>query len=132
MWRDFFVACVIWSTLMRRSFCCSGPGKYHYSPERLKKTELCQGEEFHLGRRNGRRSSGLSLFLTAWIWNVKLLRRSAKVLCNYYTNVYVTWFLLSKNPQSINTGGLFHSQMNTPACVISCQPSFFILCFHLS
>lgn len=39
-------------------FCCSGPGKYHYSPERLKKMELCHGDEFHLGRRNGRRSSG--------------------------------------------------------------------------
>uniref|UniRef100_H3DJA9 Pleckstrin homology and RhoGEF domain containing G3 n=1 Tax=Tetraodon nigroviridis TaxID=99883 RepID=H3DJA9_TETNG len=35
----------------------NSPGKYHYSPERLKRTELCQKEEFHLGRRNGRRSS---------------------------------------------------------------------------
>ncbi|XP_056867779.1 pleckstrin homology domain-containing family G member 3 isoform X5 [Takifugu flavidus] len=33
------------------------PGKYHYSPERLKKTESCHRDEFHLGRRNGRRSS---------------------------------------------------------------------------
>eukprot|EP00066_Takifugu_rubripes_P025413 XP_011614679.1 PREDICTED: pleckstrin homology domain-containing family G member 3-like isoform X1 [Takifugu rubripes] len=33
------------------------PGKYHYSPERLKKTDSCHGDEFHLGRRNGRRSS---------------------------------------------------------------------------
>lgn len=55
VWRDSFV-CL--RDLVERSFCCSGPGKYHYSPERLKKTELCQKDEFHLGRRNGRRSSG--------------------------------------------------------------------------
>lgn len=32
------------------------PGKYHYSPERLKKAESCQAD-FHLGGRNGRRRS---------------------------------------------------------------------------
>ncbi|XP_029316038.1 pleckstrin homology domain-containing family G member 3-like isoform X3 [Cottoperca gobio] len=31
------------------------PGKYHYSPERLKKS--CQDDDFHLGGRNGRRRS---------------------------------------------------------------------------
>ncbi|XP_042356529.1 pleckstrin homology domain-containing family G member 3 isoform X3 [Plectropomus leopardus] len=33
------------------------PGKYHYSPERLKKAESCQADDFHLGGRNGRRRS---------------------------------------------------------------------------
>uniref|UniRef100_A0A4W6DHJ0 Pleckstrin homology and RhoGEF domain containing G3 n=1 Tax=Lates calcarifer TaxID=8187 RepID=A0A4W6DHJ0_LATCA len=33
------------------------PGKYHYSPERLKKTESCQADDFHHGRRKGRRRS---------------------------------------------------------------------------
>ncbi|XP_060918582.1 pleckstrin homology domain-containing family G member 3 [Labrus mixtus] len=33
------------------------PGMYHYSPERLKKTELYQADDFHLGGRNGRRRS---------------------------------------------------------------------------
>ncbi|KAI3367841.1 hypothetical protein L3Q82_026663, partial [Scortum barcoo] len=33
------------------------PGKYHYSPERLKKTESYQAEDFCLGGRNGRRRS---------------------------------------------------------------------------
>ncbi|XP_070698285.1 pleckstrin homology domain-containing family G member 3-like isoform X2 [Pempheris klunzingeri] len=33
------------------------PGKYHYSPERLKKAETCQDDEFHLGGRNERRRS---------------------------------------------------------------------------
>ncbi|GLD62530.1 pleckstrin homology domain-containing family G member 3-like isoform X1 [Lates japonicus] len=33
------------------------PGKYHYSPERLKKTESCQADDFHLGGRKGRRRS---------------------------------------------------------------------------
>ncbi|XP_023258514.1 pleckstrin homology domain-containing family G member 3-like isoform X2 [Seriola lalandi dorsalis] len=32
------------------------PGKYHYSPERLKK-ESCQMDDFHLGGRKGRRRS---------------------------------------------------------------------------
>ncbi|XP_045918557.1 pleckstrin homology domain-containing family G member 3 isoform X3 [Micropterus dolomieu] len=32
------------------------PGKYHYSPERLKKAQSCQAD-FHLGGRNGRRRS---------------------------------------------------------------------------
>uniref|UniRef100_A0A3Q1CKZ8 Pleckstrin homology and RhoGEF domain containing G3 n=1 Tax=Amphiprion ocellaris TaxID=80972 RepID=A0A3Q1CKZ8_AMPOC len=33
------------------------PGKYQYSPERLKKAESCQADDFHLGGRNGRRRS---------------------------------------------------------------------------
>nr|XP_040054954.1 LOW QUALITY PROTEIN: pleckstrin homology domain-containing family G member 3 [Gasterosteus aculeatus aculeatus] len=33
------------------------PGKYHYSPERLKKAESFQGDDFHLAGRNGRRRS---------------------------------------------------------------------------
>ncbi|XP_068437016.1 pleckstrin homology domain-containing family G member 3 [Clinocottus analis] len=33
------------------------PGKYHYSPERLKKAETCQADDFHLGGWNGRRRS---------------------------------------------------------------------------
>ncbi|XP_059209331.1 pleckstrin homology domain-containing family G member 3 [Centropristis striata] len=33
------------------------PGKYHYSPERLKKAESCQADDFHLGGRKGRRRS---------------------------------------------------------------------------
>ncbi|KAK9533521.1 hypothetical protein VZT92_008633 [Zoarces viviparus] len=33
------------------------PGKYHYSPERLKKAESCQADDFHLGGRNERRRS---------------------------------------------------------------------------
>ncbi|CAK6976776.1 pleckstrin homology domain-containing family G member 3 isoform X1 [Scomber scombrus] len=33
------------------------PGKYHYSPERLKRAESCQAEDFHLAGRNGRRRS---------------------------------------------------------------------------
>ncbi|XP_039992985.1 pleckstrin homology domain-containing family G member 3 isoform X2 [Xiphias gladius] len=33
------------------------PGKYHYSPERLKKSESCQADDFHLGGRKGRRRS---------------------------------------------------------------------------
>ncbi|KAM9341011.1 pleckstrin homology domain-containing family G member 3-like [Symphorus nematophorus] len=33
------------------------PGKYHYSPERLKKAESYQADDFHLGGRNGRRRS---------------------------------------------------------------------------
>ncbi|XP_071755789.1 pleckstrin homology domain-containing family G member 3 isoform X3 [Centroberyx gerrardi] len=33
------------------------PGKYRYSPERLKKAESCQAEDFPLGGRNGRRRS---------------------------------------------------------------------------
>ncbi|KAM6968625.1 pleckstrin homology domain-containing family G member 3-like [Tautogolabrus adspersus] len=33
------------------------PGMYHYSPERLKKTELYQADDFHLVGRNGRRRS---------------------------------------------------------------------------
>lgn len=37
--------------------CCSDPGKYHYSPERLKR-ESYQADDFHLGGRNGRRRSG--------------------------------------------------------------------------
>ncbi|XP_028994046.1 pleckstrin homology domain-containing family G member 3 isoform X2 [Betta splendens] len=32
-------------------------GKYHYSPERLQKTESCQGADFHRGARNERRRS---------------------------------------------------------------------------
>uniref|UniRef100_A0A8C5H0Q1 Pleckstrin homology domain-containing family G member 3-like n=1 Tax=Gouania willdenowi TaxID=441366 RepID=A0A8C5H0Q1_GOUWI len=34
------------------------PGKYQYSPERLKRAESNHNDEFHLGRRNGRRRSG--------------------------------------------------------------------------
>ncbi|XP_034078252.1 pleckstrin homology domain-containing family G member 3 isoform X3 [Gymnodraco acuticeps] len=33
------------------------PGKYHYSPERLKKTESCNSDDFHDAGRNGRRRS---------------------------------------------------------------------------
>ncbi|XP_034713672.1 pleckstrin homology domain-containing family G member 3 isoform X2 [Etheostoma cragini] len=33
------------------------PGKYHYSPERLKKAESCQADDFHLKGQNGRRRS---------------------------------------------------------------------------
>ncbi|XP_028293997.1 pleckstrin homology domain-containing family G member 3-like isoform X2 [Gouania willdenowi] len=33
------------------------PGKYQYSPERLKRAESNHNDEFHLGRRNGRRRS---------------------------------------------------------------------------
>ncbi|XP_044230579.1 pleckstrin homology domain-containing family G member 3 isoform X2 [Thunnus albacares] len=33
------------------------PGKYHYSPERLKRAESCQAEDFHHAGRNGRRRS---------------------------------------------------------------------------
>ncbi|XP_029937725.1 pleckstrin homology domain-containing family G member 3 isoform X2 [Myripristis murdjan] len=33
------------------------PGKYRYSPERPKKAESCQAEDFPLGRRHGRRRS---------------------------------------------------------------------------
>ncbi|XP_035529846.1 pleckstrin homology domain-containing family G member 3 isoform X4 [Morone saxatilis] len=33
------------------------PGKYHYSPERVKKTEYYQADDFHVGGRNGRRRS---------------------------------------------------------------------------
>ncbi|XP_067471472.1 pleckstrin homology domain-containing family G member 3 isoform X5 [Thunnus thynnus] len=33
------------------------PGKYHYSPERLKRAESCQAEDFHQAGRNGRRRS---------------------------------------------------------------------------
>ncbi|KAF7665019.1 hypothetical protein LDENG_00158480 [Lucifuga dentata] len=33
------------------------PGKYRYSPERLKRTESCKMEDFHLGGRNARRRS---------------------------------------------------------------------------
>ncbi|XP_032355835.1 pleckstrin homology domain-containing family G member 3 isoform X5 [Etheostoma spectabile] len=33
------------------------PGKYHYSPERLKKAESCQTDDFHLKGQNGRRRS---------------------------------------------------------------------------
>ncbi|XP_041810492.1 pleckstrin homology domain-containing family G member 3 isoform X3 [Chelmon rostratus] len=33
------------------------PGKYHYSPERLKKAESYQGDDFHLRGRNERRRS---------------------------------------------------------------------------
>ncbi|XP_033498313.2 pleckstrin homology domain-containing family G member 3 isoform X1 [Epinephelus lanceolatus] len=33
------------------------PGKYHYSPERMKKAESCQADDFHFGGRNGRRRS---------------------------------------------------------------------------
>ncbi|XP_047466491.1 pleckstrin homology domain-containing family G member 3 isoform X2 [Mugil cephalus] len=33
------------------------PGKYQYSPERLKKAETCQADDFHVGGRNGRRRS---------------------------------------------------------------------------
>ncbi|XP_073339014.1 pleckstrin homology domain-containing family G member 3 [Pagrus major] len=33
------------------------PGKYHYSPERLKKAECYNTDDFHLGGRNGRRRS---------------------------------------------------------------------------
>lgn len=56
--KGFFCLSVCLVDSNERSFCCSGPGKYSYSPERLKKTELCQTDEFHLGRRKGRRSSG--------------------------------------------------------------------------
>ncbi|KAK5857238.1 hypothetical protein PBY51_010496 [Eleginops maclovinus] len=33
------------------------PGKYHYSPERMKKTESCNSDDFNDGGRNGRRRS---------------------------------------------------------------------------
>nr|XP_046267915.1 pleckstrin homology domain-containing family G member 3 isoform X3 [Scatophagus argus] len=33
------------------------PGKYHYSPERLKKADSYHADSFHLGGRNGRRRS---------------------------------------------------------------------------
>nr|XP_033498316.1 pleckstrin homology domain-containing family G member 3 isoform X3 [Epinephelus lanceolatus] len=33
------------------------PGKYHYSPERMKKAESCQADDFHFRGRNGRRRS---------------------------------------------------------------------------
>ncbi|XP_028251226.1 pleckstrin homology domain-containing family G member 3-like isoform X2 [Parambassis ranga] len=33
------------------------PGKYQYSPERLKKADSCQADDFHLAGRNGRRRS---------------------------------------------------------------------------
>ncbi|XP_076017724.1 pleckstrin homology domain-containing family G member 3-like isoform X1 [Genypterus blacodes] len=33
------------------------PGRYRYSPERLKRTESCKTQNFHLGGRNGRRRS---------------------------------------------------------------------------
>ncbi|XP_071354773.1 pleckstrin homology domain-containing family G member 3-like isoform X7 [Trachinotus anak] len=33
------------------------PGKYHYSPERLKKAESCHMDDFNLGGRKGRRRS---------------------------------------------------------------------------
>uniref|UniRef100_A0A8C4D9C9 Pleckstrin homology domain-containing family G member 3 n=1 Tax=Dicentrarchus labrax TaxID=13489 RepID=A0A8C4D9C9_DICLA len=33
------------------------PGKYYYSPERVKKTEYYQADDFHVGGRNGRRRS---------------------------------------------------------------------------
>uniref|UniRef100_A0A3Q4G5G0 Pleckstrin homology domain-containing family G member 3-like n=1 Tax=Neolamprologus brichardi TaxID=32507 RepID=A0A3Q4G5G0_NEOBR len=41
------------------SFCCSDLGKYQYSPEKLKKVESCQPDDFHLEGRNGRRRSGI-------------------------------------------------------------------------
>lgn len=45
------------------SFHCLDPGKYHYSPERLKKSESCQADDFHLGGRKGRRRSGKRLLI---------------------------------------------------------------------
>uniref|UniRef100_A0A665UVV3 DH domain-containing protein n=1 Tax=Echeneis naucrates TaxID=173247 RepID=A0A665UVV3_ECHNA len=43
------------------SFNCPDPGKYHYSPERLKKAESWNMDNMHLGGQKGRRRSGKSV-----------------------------------------------------------------------
>ncbi|XP_054470161.1 pleckstrin homology domain-containing family G member 3 [Anoplopoma fimbria] len=50
------------------------PGKYHYSPERLKKAESYQADDFHLGGRHGRRRSEPAKQI---IWSTKAVLKHA-------------------------------------------------------
>ncbi|KAM9354873.1 LOW QUALITY PROTEIN: pleckstrin homology domain-containing family G member 3-like [Pholidichthys leucotaenia] len=56
------------------------PGKYQSSPERLKKADSCQEQDFHLGGRNGRRRSE----------PVKQIRRSSK---GWYIILFISCLL---------------------------------------